>query len=235
MKKIKFIPTMESMDYIDIDPPKPAILEIPKWYKQTGLYINPELKLHKNEKNNSNLTIKSCVPVFDAITSGYILTTPCDIDFVDPKVFGFRVTWDSTFTAITEHGHDQTKLVPLPDKYEPIAFKFESFWRIVPPKGYSLLFTHPFYRFDLPFITTTGIVDSDKFTKAINLPFFIEKNFIGKIEKGTPIAQIIPIKRERWESQREKYDPKYKFFHDNLFLKSFKSYKKRWWEKKIYE
>ena len=31
-----------------------------------------------------------------------------------------------------------------------------------------------------------------------NVPFFIKSGFEGVIPAGTPIAQLIPIKREKW-------------------------------------
>jgi hypothetical protein len=33
------------------------------------------------------------------------------------------------------------------------------------------------------------------------MPFFITKDFVGLIPKGTPFAQIVPFKRESWESE----------------------------------
>jgi hypothetical protein len=43
-----------------------------------------------------------------------------------------------------------------------------------------------------------GIVDSDKYHGAGNIPFFLKEEFEGLIPKGTPYAQIIPIKRAEW-------------------------------------
>ena len=61
------------------------------------------------------------------------------------------------------------------------------------PKDYSLLFLSPINRFDLPFLSITGIVDCDMYTGTVHFPFFIKNSFTGIIEKGTPIVQIIPI------------------------------------------
>jgi hypothetical protein len=45
-----------------------------------------------------------------------------------------------------------------------------------------------------------GIVDTDKYTAPVNFPFVINDiNFEGIIPKGTPIAQVIPFKRDPWE------------------------------------
>ena len=73
-------------------------------------------------------------------------------------------------------------------------------WGWKTPRGYSTLVTHPFNRFDLPFTTTTAIIDSDKYWGAGNIPFFLKDGFEGIIPKGTPYVQIIPIKRKKWLS-----------------------------------
>ena len=80
-----------------------------------------------------------------------------------------------------------------------------------------------------------GLVDTDKHENPLNFPFFIKIGFEGIIEKGTPIAQIIPIKRDDWESEKGVYD-------ENQMRNSFyrlkryaiRSYKQQWWTKKNY-
>jgi hypothetical protein len=83
--------------------------------------------------------------------------------------------------------------------------KFNNFWTIETPAGYSLLFTHPFNRDDLPFTTIAGMVDTDSYTdNLINFPArWHDPNFSGVLPKGTPVAQCIPVKRELWTSQCE--------------------------------
>ena len=45
-----------------------------------------------------------------------------------------------------------------------------------------------------------GIVDTDKYVAPVNFPFVInDPKFEGLISKGTPIAQIIPFKRNSWK------------------------------------
>lgn len=232
MKKIKFIPKDLLTEKI-IDSPKPASMFIPEWYKKLSPYIDENIKSHRSRKG-VNLTAKTCMPILDSISTGYMITLPCDLNFVDRKTYGRRVDWEVSWKAITPHTEDQVSGIGLPDIYEKTPLKFEAMWRVRPPNGYSLLYTHPFYHYDLPFITATGIVDADVYDSAINLPFFIRKDFFGILEKGTPIAQIIPIKRESWHSEVLKYDPDYEFAIDNIKLKAFRSYKKRFWHRKKY-
>jgi hypothetical protein len=71
-------------------------------------------------------------------------------------------------------------------------------WGWKTPRGYSSLVCHPFNRFDLPFTTMAAIIDSDKMYGSGNIPFFLKNDFEGVIKKGTPYAQIVPIKRKKW-------------------------------------
>lgn len=233
MKKIEFIPIDLLTEKI-IEPPKPASMFVPQWFKKLSPFIDEDVKSHRSKRRRVNLTAKTCMPVFDSMSTGYIITLPCDVNFVDRNVYGHRANWEVSWNVISSHGKEQVQGINLPDIYEEAPLKFEAMWRVKPPKGYSLLYTHPFYHYDLPFFTTTGIVDADVYGSAINLPFFIRKDFFGVLEKGTPIAQVIPIKRESWSSEVLKHDPDYQFASDNLRLKVFRSYKKRFWIRKKY-
>ena len=127
-----------------------------------------------------------------------------------------------------------------PHGYHAKHFHWWPNWGIELPKGYSALVTSPLNRFDLPFLTVAGIIDSDKYTMPGLMPFFLKEGFSGLIPKGTPYAQIIPIKREDWTSEhiyytnQEMYDrhvattDKYRVAYGGI-------YKQKTWEKKNYE
>ena len=59
----------------------------------------------------------------------------------------------------------------------------------------------PIARCELPFLTMSGIVDNDKVHLPGTMPFFWIKGARGVLPAGTPYAQIIPFKREHWESE----------------------------------
>ena len=45
-----------------------------------------------------------------------------------------------------------------------------------------------------------GIVDTDKYVSPVNFPFILNDiKFTGLIPAGTPIAQVIPFKRDSWK------------------------------------
>jgi hypothetical protein len=67
------------------------------------------------------------------------------------------------------------------------------------------------------------------------MPFFIKEGFSGVIPKGTPFAQLIPVKRENWLGV---YDPAYipDVFKQGREVNETKAwYKKKIWEKKHYD
>jgi hypothetical protein len=70
-------------------------------------------------------------------------------------------------------------------------------WRIKVPTGYSVLFTQPLSRPELSFTCFSGFVDCDRFDMTVNIRFA----WTGQIgtftlPAGTPMAQMIPIRRE---------------------------------------
>ena len=69
-----------------------------------------------------------------------------------------------------------------------------------------------------------------------NIPVFFKNNFEGIIEKGTPIAQILPFKTENWLSQTDKEILEKSQINDMFAAtKIFGWYKKNIWKKKSYE
>ena len=95
--------------------------------------------------------------------------------------------------------------------FEPdrLLIKFHNLWTIEAPQGYSLLFTHPANRFDLPFTTLTGLVDCDLYhDNWVHFPaHWHDVNFTGVLPKGTPVAQCTAVKRESWEVQTKAFTP----------------------------
>jgi hypothetical protein len=97
------------------------------------------------------------------------------------------------------------------------------------------MISHPANRFDLPFTTLSGIVDSDTALHEGNLPFFIKEGFEGLIPKGTPIFQIIPFKRENWKSEIDRdisIEANKNAFSAGSVL--FGWYKSKVWKRKTY-
>jgi hypothetical protein len=80
-------------------------------------------------------------------------------------------------------------------------------WAIDTPPGYSIMIMHPMYREDVPFTTLPGLIDTDGYGGAMNILFMLRRDFQGIIPAGTPIAQVIPFKREDWQHEIAVSDP----------------------------
>lgn len=205
--------------------PKPAIHFIPEWYKKM------EASFPKEQTPNSLSTIKKCIPVLDAITAGYIIVSPCDV-YVSIKEG--EPNYDSTIpNLITFHPRKQAYKHP---KVNDFQFpKWNNPWAIKTPKGYSCLFVPPMHNQSDRFVILEGIVDTDNYSAAVNFPFVLktpDKEFM--IPAGTPIAQVIPFKRDKWESSisKEKEEPaKIARYLDSHF---FDRYKRLFWERKSF-
>jgi hypothetical protein len=194
---IEFVDTTAD-SYLEI---RRATDVLPEWYKK----MSPFFEI----KNTTELTVKKCIPILDALTTGYVLVTTSDyyfnydektnlIEFSGENIVG---TSHGSQKAITFHPTDQIGEMPVSPEFIKYAFKWGSDWLIKTPKGYSTIFTHPFNAPYLPFYTLTGVVDTDTYTMPVLFPFLMKNNFIGVIEKGTPVVQIIPFKRDDWKKK----------------------------------
>ena len=216
---------------LDFFPPKPAVKEVPDWYRNTSEYLGDQgKKITKEGKSPS--TIKKCMPVFDAITSGYILYTQVDIQVLQENNLPYYAWFDQD--PISFHHIEQAPLHPL--KNEAPYPKWNNPYAITTPPGYSTLFTQPMHR-ESVFTILEGVVDTDQYKAPVNFPFVLnDVKWEGIIPAGTPMAQVIPFKRESWKhkigsnkelQEQEKINQKLK----TLF---FNSYKRQFWSLKQY-
>lgn len=191
------------IDVPDDHCPVPASQLIPEWYKNTNSYINgSKVPVPGRQGNETTATIKRCMPIFDSITAGYIIKSPADVYVIQrTNDDGSTYPWYewANFSLIEFHGKIQAELHPsLNDLSAP---KWVNPWGIKTPKGYSVFITQPMHR-DLPFTILPGIVDTDTYNIPISFPFTLnDVNFQGLIPAGTPIAQVIPFKREDWQME----------------------------------
>lgn len=223
--------------------PEPASNKIPRWYKDlphthNSFNINnmPGMSWSKNRG-----TAKRCIPFLESFTTGYIVSLPQDIEIVNnPDQQNIDIFWGVDRPGKTFIDSDaqfrHEGFIPQ-DQYHNVLYRFHTEYEVVTPKGYSILLTHPLNRVDLPFTTVSGIIDTDDFSTPIVVTFSIKKGFTGIIEKGTPMAQIIPIKQDNWSSViGEPHTEEYRY--SKLYAvrsKINRGYQSLFWKKKIYK
>ena len=259
MAKIKFTDTLGVPEEFK---PKPASLVVPDWYKHMESYVDGEKK--PDITGATTATVKKCMPVFDALTAGYILVTHKPIYISQQTVeYGdgefYRKTGQVkllTEEEVKEQGLTTTQPYYEWDTNQPIAFhpkdqapehpnnnghmsypKWLNPWSIKTEPGYSTLFIQPVHR-ESVFTILPGIVDTDTFDAPVNFPFVLNDiNFEGTIPAGTPMAQVVPFRRESWEMEIGNHEDVVRQTETTNLLKTqlFDSYKSQFRQAKEYK
>jgi hypothetical protein len=224
----KILKTNSGIPFIEIFSSSKS--HIPNWYKKSKQFSGEKVEI-KNLSYNSD--IKKCVPFLDSLTSGYMieLWTDIQVTFENGKPI---MTWLVTPDPVSFRS-GVAELFPIPAGHNSQHMSWNLPIFLQTPKGYSSLITHPLNRHDLPFLSLSGIVDTDGVLYPGNYPFFIKDGFEGIIPAGTPIAQIIPFKRDNWERKNNEDIVLLGKKRQNDSRKTLLSfYKKFIWKKKEY-
>jgi hypothetical protein len=232
--KIQFTLLSKYASGIEAAKPQKASSVIPKWFKDMEQYSDPEgLKIVNGA---SNATAKKCTPMLDAMTSGYIISLWSDVLVSHNDQDVPELSWRVSQSVFSLHG-TSSREIPPPPGYEQIVFKYHSMLTVTTPPGYSILVVPPMGHHDLPFKAIPAIIDTDKPTIDLAFPVWIKKGFDGVIEKGTPIVQLLPFKRESWSSEINSVtEIEWQQHMDNNFNSTIKNhYIKKIWSKKKYE
>ena len=245
--------------------PKPATASVPDWYKNLESYLSGAKK--PDGQGGTPASIKRCMPVFDAIVGGYILYTYADvyvsqkdITYMDGK-HKKETGEDRIFTEEERVEKGLKKTAPHYEwpSYGPVEFhpvsqapthpgrgdlgdsmsypKWINPWSIQTPKGYSVLFTQPMHR-ESVFTIMDGIVDTDSYNAPVNFPFVLNDwSYEGMIPAGTPMAQVIPFKRDSWQMEIGKQEDYLKQQKTTMHLRTafFDSYKNKFRAPKEYK
>ncbi len=172
--------------------PVAAKAAIPDWFKRLAPVERDAIS-----PNNSALTVKRCMPFLDALTAGWIIPLAATVRFeVSENGSKIDCGWDFDRTMVSPHataqvtGHPRLPMPPM---------KFHNHWSIATPPGWSCLFVPPLNRPHPMFEIASGIVDTDEYRANIHFPFFAtpaDGTYV--VEKGTPVAQVIPFLRDAW-------------------------------------
>lgn len=231
--KIEFVAQNSHVTQVR-EKPLPATSFIPDWYKKIPLYSNNTQTFDLSPHPNS--TVKKCFPVLDAIGAGYIMPLWADLLVTRDENDLPYIKWNTHETVLETWSERQVSSYDLPNNTDKIVFKYMHGWQIKTPKNWSVLITQPIGYTNNPFTFLTGVVDTDKLITEINAPFVVKKGFEGIVEKGTPMFQIIPIKREDWKAEYSEKPANQHYFDVEKFNTKIKShYGKILREKKNYQ
>jgi hypothetical protein len=220
-------------------PPFPANKVLPDWFKGMPAEAVAE--------GVTVGTVKNCPPFMEAMTCGYIIPLAADVRLsVDPTGMfhgsGPTCYSNTRFADIVTY-HRPPQVMGAPFEKCPIVKIFNP-WLIRTPPGYSALFQPVMNRFMMPLYPLSGLVETDIFYREVNFPcvLTVPPGTTLTLRRGTPLVQVIPIKREEFESETVPLDAEqYKLAraatlpeqHD-LHPESHNFYKNNYWRKKSY-
>lgn len=241
MPNIRFYPFSEATESF-APLPKPASRYVPDWYKVQSANAMPAEETIS--QGFVGATIKRCMPIFDIMTAGYMLGAPCDIylDATDPEKLSWTVPRDLKMyqaDLFSHHTPEQYENYPInPDEYHKQLLRIMPTWAVETDKGYSSLFLNPFHTDDSPLWAFSAFVDTDSFVTDGHLSFLVKKGFKGTIKQGSPLIQVIPVRREEYTMEVMKSaDSKPLFEKQRLQLRStfIHAYKTKFRSKKEYK
>lgn len=210
--------------------PVPATTAVPDWYKRSAGYTSGERKV---VNGGTPHTVKKCIPVFDALTAGYIVRTYVDVQVTHQNGMPYY-EWP-LHNPIAFHPVEQAPDHPARNG-APYP-KWANPWSIATPLGYSCLFLPPMHNPNGIFTILPGVVDTDTYTAPVNFPFVLnEVTWEGLIPAGTAIAQVIPFRRNDWNMRLGNDKDRAAQGKVTTRLRSlwFNSYKRQFWFRKQY-
>lgn len=176
--------------------PVPANKTIEEWYRKMPVdYPGSE---HMIVPDSFNKTVKACMPFFDAMTLGWMMLMPADFKIeVSDNASNFTANWRVQNSYI--EGHSQFNLIGH-SKQGRAIIKIFTMWAISTPPGWSTLFFPPMNHSELPVEAMAAVIDTDRWKGDLSIPCFLNlPDGIHLVPKGTPLAQVLPFKRERIE------------------------------------
>jgi len=242
MNLIRFIANRAWLTDDSSSKPSPTMKTLPGWYREADRFaIDPNTEEPWVGPDGGKIpTWKACPAVFDVMGTGYVLKTPCDIEFFLDENSKISVKiLDPQFKDFCAPRAAMPQFVH-PRGYYADHFAWWVDWGVQVPEGYSVLYTSPMNRYELPFISTSGIVDNDKVNLPGTMPFFIAEGFTGVIPAGTPYAQLLPFKREDWQSEIEINNNYEEIYNKNIENRDIYRvpnggiYQKKVWERRVY-
>jgi hypothetical protein len=211
----------------------PAKTNIPEWYKKQNRFKSGN---KEPKRMPFPMTFKMCSAFSDSFTTGYMYPLAVDI-CVEQTEGGPVITWsDPNISIISLRIDDGNDSLPTPAGFSNLHFAWQSQHMIEIPKGYTAFLSHPFNRFDLPFITLSGFADGEMVLYNGNIPVFFNNTFEGIIPAGTPIVQVFLFKTENWNSKFDKSIINKGNILNNISTHTaYGWYKKNIWKKKLYD
>jgi hypothetical protein len=191
---------------LDAPVPVPMRRVLPEWFGKMPASVPENLR---QPSDVTHLTLRACAPFVAAMTSGYALLWPSTmtITLAGRRPNGdYDIRFEPAKPAILM-SHPPRQTPGMPSAALPIV-KLLQPWIMRTPEGTSCLFMPLVNRPEVPIIPFSAVVETDRYFAPVHLPFLLVPQPSGQvtIERGQPIAQILPFRREDWASVRGEGD-----------------------------
>lgn len=206
---IEFVSLVDGLELIEDVRPKPMGKFIPEWWKQV-----PTMP-----RFNDYQTVKSCPSFTDWFSQGYVIPMWADTLLKYNKESNSWLAETSSKFVWEIHGDHQFVDFQKPSMYGvngDFIFKAICPWKIITPKGYSVMQLPLLFHFNKEYSIIPGIIDTDIYHQA-NQQVVCHTD--GKeifIPKGEPFVHYVPFKRQKYSFDvRSKNDNDRKIFAKN--------------------
>jgi hypothetical protein len=229
--EIQFVSMMEGIE--ETMPIIPVSEQNYDWVKRAAVQA---------KERNQGQTVKSmntlrCPAIFQFRNMGFLVRTPLDILLKVKSETEYE--WEHGYTEMTHHElvtHHELELMynfmsTWPKDTMKVILKFNLPWSLRIPKGYDVLMMDPFYKDDNRFTVCPGTFESELGIGQLSVPVMwhsTKGEFL--IKAGTPIAQLVPIKRETISHQNLNLITDKNFKRDRAltFLKTRESFERNY-------
>lgn len=201
MANIEFISTRPGLEEIQELRPRPAKHFMPKWFKDVPATLSPEQKIIPGAISGPGVsTVKICPSFPDYFSLGYIIPMWCDSRLFHNSETG-EWNWKTSDENVTWDIHGKSQFMEwanpnIQGSDAQFVFKASCPWRIITPKGWSVMQLPLFYHFNQEWSVLPGIIDTDIHNE-INQQVLYHGN--GKeitINRGDPFVLYIPFERK---------------------------------------
>jgi hypothetical protein len=191
---VTFISKIPGLTRLEDCMPKPTARYTPDWWKEKKIDVAKQSAYDLNTGN-----IKHCPSFTDVFTSGYVVPMWMDTYLGYDKETG-RGGAMSNLTKIDHHpcpSEDMESYTFL-GKEAVAFFKAGSPWSILTKPGVSVLILPLFFNFDPDFSIVPGIIDTEYINHLNPDIIYHSKEKEIFIERGTPLFQVIPFRKEKF-------------------------------------
>ena len=218
--KVRFVAKQPSMLDLDIALPQPAEIFIPDWFKKIPPFESEELTSILRRA-----TSKSCPSFVDTFKEGYVIPAPCDIwlKVLDDGSW----EWRTASPLMTCEIHNDNQMVD----YMPKSSKVRKVFKLILPftihtsKNIWMKQVPMLWNYNTDFHIAYGQFNTNKVHQVnLQILYTSKKNEII-IKQGTPLAQYVPFRKEKFDIKIVENNKNYQLAEDKYIFAANSKFK----------